>query len=162
MMNIIRIIDENDENEAVSDVTFVDYFLSLTFIYFILCAIYNECRPLTTPHSWKTLHILHYSIDFLVRDWQNFDMDWEDAVEEAQGNLVHPKDSAEGKTEQYEAEAKVYAKFRKEMSSYLESVIRTRKAEDLQSTREQIAKCYEKVGCFLLPHPGMALLSSSW
>jgi hypothetical protein len=68
--------------------------------------------------------------------------------------LTHPKDSVEGITELRAAEAKIYAKFRKEMSGYLESVIRTRKAEDLQSTREQIAKCYEKVGCFLLPHPG--------
>lgn len=92
-------------------------------------------------------------IDFLVRDWQNFDVDWADAMEEVE--LTHPRDSPQGLVEQRAVEAKVYAKFRKEMSSYLSSVIRTRKAEDLQSTREQIAKCYEKVGCFLLPHPGV-------
>ena len=81
-------------------------------------------------------------------------MDWEDAIADVE--LSHPKDSPEGIAELRAAEAQLYMKFRKEMSSYLESVIRTRKAEDLQSTREQIAKCYEKVGCFLLPHPGLS------
>jgi hypothetical protein len=65
-----------------------------------------------------------------VRDWQNFDVDWEEAVEEVQ--LSHAKDSPEGVAEQRAAEAQIYAKFRKEMCIYLESVIRTRKAEDLQ------------------------------
>ena len=67
-----------------------------------------------------------------MRDWQNFDMDWDEAVEEAQQAFSHPRDSEEGRAEQHAAEAEVYGKLRKEMSSYLESVIRTRKAEDLQ------------------------------
>ena len=57
-------------------------------------------------------------------------MDWEDAVNDV--NLCHSRDTPEGMEEFRDAEANIYIKFRKEMSSYLESVIRTRKAEDLQ------------------------------
>ena len=55
-------------------------------------------------------------------------------MEEAQQQLVSPKDSSkeEGSIALHAAKADIYQKFRKEMSSYLESVIRTRKAEDLQ------------------------------
>jgi len=42
----------------------------------------------------------------------------------------------------------------KEMDAYLEDVIKPRKQADLQSSREQITRCFEKISCFQLPHPG--------
>lgn len=99
-------------------------------------------------------------IDFLVRDWQNFDVDWEDAVNDVK--LSHPIESPEGIAEMRRAEDEIYSNFRKDMCSYLENVIRSRKAEDLQSTRDQISKCYDKVGCFLLPHPGAPVTKKNY
>jgi len=65
-------------------------------------------------------------IDFLVRDWQNFDCDGEGEI----------------------------SKLEKEMEDYLEGVIEERTAKDLQDTREQIHSCFSSIQCFLLTHPG--------
>mmetsp|Transcript_1037 Transcript_1037/g.1505 ORF Transcript_1037/g.1505 Transcript_1037/m.1505 type:complete len:537 (-) Transcript_1037:27-1637(-) len=67
------------------------------------------------------------TIEFLVRDWQNFDE--EDDMEEME----------------------------REMTEYLESVIAEREAKDLKDTREQINSCFAKVSCYLLSHPGFAV-----
>lgn len=64
-------------------------------------------------------------IEFLVRDWQNFD------------------------------EEEDYEEMEKEMEEYLDKVIADRDAKDLQDTREQIRSCFENVSCYAMTHPGM-------
>jgi hypothetical protein len=71
-------------------------------------------------------------LQFLVRDWQNFDHEYHE-----------PKDGKEQFNRCYE-----------EMQHYLKTVLKPRNASDLQSTREQITRCFDKLDCFLLPHPG--------
>jgi atlastin len=66
-------------------------------------------------------------LDFLVRDYQNFNDD-EDP-------------------EECEKESKVY----------LEEVFAARKQEDLSNTREQITSCFETIGNYVLPHPGLKI-----
>mmetsp|Transcript_20194 Transcript_20194/g.29737 ORF Transcript_20194/g.29737 Transcript_20194/m.29737 type:complete len:618 (+) Transcript_20194:325-2178(+) len=71
-------------------------------------------------------------IDFLVRDWQNFDD--EDDMEAME----------------------------KEMDEYLHSVIAERKAKDLHDTRAQITGCFEKLGCFMFTHPGFSVTKKKY
>eukprot|EP01041_Mallomonas_annulata_P010603 gene10603-22138_t len=66
-------------------------------------------------------------LDFLVRDWQNFIEDTE-----LTGN------------DEEEVEAK-YKNIQQEMESYLDKVLGTREASDLQSTREQIRMAVTKL-----------------
>jgi len=63
-------------------------------------------------------------IEFLVRDWQNFD-DEED-----------------------------FEQMEKEMDEYFEKVIADRDAKDLQETREQINSCFAETSCYAFVHPG--------
>mmetsp|Transcript_12941 Transcript_12941/g.24309 ORF Transcript_12941/g.24309 Transcript_12941/m.24309 type:complete len:630 (-) Transcript_12941:1197-3086(-) len=71
-------------------------------------------------------------IEFLVRDWQNFEDD-----------------------ENFEA-------CELEMKEYLESVLAEREASDLKDTREQITSCFEQVTCFLMTHPGFAVTKKKY
>lgn len=48
------------------------------------------------------------------------------------------------------------------MDSYLTEVLRTRNQDDLQGTRDQIARCFESLKCFLLPHPGRSVTKKTW
>ena len=68
---------------------------------------------------------------FLVRDWQNFEKEFNEG------------DSHED-----------FVQIQEEMRTYLGEVLRSRNLSDLKSTREQITRCFEKLDCFLLPHPG--------
>lgn len=71
-------------------------------------------------------------IEFLVRDWQNFDDDEDlDACED-------------------------------EMKAYIETVLAQREAADLKDTREQITSCFEEVSCFLMTHPGFAVTKKKY
>lgn len=63
-------------------------------------------------------------LDFLVRDWQDFSR----------------KQTLQEK--------------REDMKTYMKELLASRKQKDLANTREQINSCFEKVACFLLPHPG--------
>lgn len=63
-------------------------------------------------------------LDFLVRDWQDFSR----------------KQTLQEK--------------RADMKQYMKELLASRKQKDLADTREQISSCFEKVACFLLPHPG--------
>jgi len=78
-------------------------------------------------------------LQFLLRDWQNFDSDYE----EGQSDLV-------------------YQSLRADMQKYLTDVLRTRGLNDLQSTREQITRCFEKLDCYMLPHPGFAVTKKTY
>lgn len=71
-------------------------------------------------------------IEFLVRDWQNFDEEEDLEVMET------------------------------EMNEYLEAVIAERDALDLKETRDQISSCFEKVSCFMLTHPGMKVTKKTY
>ena len=48
------------------------------------------------------------------------------------------------------------------MKKYLKDVIKDRGLGDLQSTREQISRCFSTVDCFLLPHPGLAVTKKNY
>ena len=76
-------------------------------------------------------------VQFLVRDWQNFSCDWPEPEEDAIND--------------FEERNTVYAALKSEMKSYLESVIKPRGLDDLQSTRDQIMRCFENIDCYLLP-----------
>lgn len=106
-------------------------------------------------------------LQFLVRDWPNFDADWEDDCHESHLKtsdieidleneddemvMVGPSDSKSSG----DGKDAVFAKLRAEMRTYLKDVIKDRGLSDLQSTREQISRCFGTVDCFLLPHPGL-------
>lgn len=79
---------------------------------------------------------------FLVRDWQNFEADCS----------VEPGSAAGA-----EERARLCGLLRAEMGAYLSRVLQPRGAGDLQNTRDQIARCFERIDCFLLPHPGSAV-----
>lgn len=69
-------------------------------------------------------------MEFLVRDWQHFDQDME--------------------------EAKDYAGMEESMKAYLDSVLSERQDKDLKDTRDQITSCFENISCYGLVHPGFA------
>lgn len=71
-------------------------------------------------------------VEFLVRDWQNFE------------------------------EEEDLAEMEKEMEEYLETVIAERDAKDLQETREQILTCFDNVTCYGLVHPGMTVTKKKY
>jgi atlastin len=71
-------------------------------------------------------------IEFLVRDWQNF---------EEEDDL---------------------AEMEREMEEYLEKVVAERDAKDLQDTREQILTCFQTVSCYGLVHPGMEVTKKKY
>ena len=86
-------------------------------------------------------------LQFLVRDWANFDTEW-------------PTQSASFSSNQSEVQA--IADLRGEMKSELSKVISYRDKSDLQSTREQISRCFETVDAWLLPHPGTKVTNKSY
>jgi len=73
-------------------------------------------------------------IEFLVRDWQNFDTEDENDL-----------DSMEN-----------------EMAAYLEHVTADRAASDLKETRKQITSCFEEISCFMMTHPGFAVIKNKY
>jgi hypothetical protein len=56
----------------------------------------------------------------------------------------------------------VYSRLRTEMKTYMHDVIKERGLGDLQSTRDQISRCFGSVDCFLLPHPGLAVTKKNF
>ena len=73
-------------------------------------------------------------MEFLIRDWQNFDTEDETDI----------------------------ASMEAEMSAYLEHVLAERAATDLKETREQINSCFEEVSCFMMTHPGFAVIKNKY
>jgi len=73
-------------------------------------------------------------IEFLVRDWQNFDTEDESDI----------------------------AGMEEEMVAYLEHVTAERAASDLKDTRDQINSCFEEIACFMLTHPGFAVIKNKY
>lgn len=79
-------------------------------------------------------------LQFLIRDWQNFDKDYEEEEDTSEWFQV----------------------FVDGMHKYISEVLRSRDYSDLQSTREQILRCFEKLDCFMLPHPGNAVTKKTY
>jgi atlastin len=73
-------------------------------------------------------------IEFLVRDWQNFDTEDESDI----------------------------AAMEAEMMAYLEHVTAERAASDLKDTRDQITSCFEDVGCYMMTHPGFTVIKNKY
>jgi len=71
-------------------------------------------------------------MEFLVRDWQNFEDDEDLPACEA------------------------------EMKAYLETVLAERAGSDLRATREQINSCFEDVSCYLFTHPGFGVTKKKY
>eukprot|EP00903_Cladosiphon_okamuranus_P015166 g14023.t1 len=72
-------------------------------------------------------------LEFLVRDWQN-----------------------------YEDEELPGVQLQDEMNSYLADVIEDKGVKDLRDTREQITSCFEKISCFGLTHPGFDVVKKNF
>eukprot|EP00984_Skeletonema_dohrnii_P003988 scaffold1363_cov117-Skeletonema_dohrnii-CCMP3373.AAC.10 len=73
-------------------------------------------------------------IQFLIRDWQNFDTEDETDIDGMEA----------------------------EMQSYLDHVLAERAASDLKETREQITSCFEELSCFMMTHPGFAVIKNKY
>lgn len=71
-------------------------------------------------------------IEFLVRDWQNFDD--EDDLDQCE----------------------------LEMKKHLEDVIAERAAADLKDTRDQINSCFEEISCYMFTHPGIKVTKKTY
>lgn len=83
-------------------------------------------------------------LQFLVRDWQNFDTEYD------------PEETPE-------LDDATYSKLKGEMSKYLNDVLRERgDKSDLQSTREQITRCFDTLDCYIFPHPGFAVTKKNY
>jgi atlastin len=93
---------------------------------------------LTRKNSMKDMKPFQRLL-FLVRDWQNFDTEYNEG------------DSPE-----------VFEQVHTEMQAYLQEVLGSRTLSDLKSTREQIVRCFAKLDCFLLPHPGFDVTKKSY
>ncbi len=96
--------------------------------------------PTSTEDVAKHVKKPFQRLQFLVRDWQNFDKDYADE-----------EDSIE-----------LFQEFLEAMQKYVNEVLRDRSLADLQSTRDQIVRCFEKVDCFQLPHPGNAVTRKNY
>jgi atlastin len=86
-------------------------------------------------------------IDFLVRDWANFDDDDDSDEDDSSSATPTPPN---------------YAKMESAMDAYLQEVIKERDAKDLAETRQQITSCFDKVGCYLLTHPGLVVTKKKY
>lgn len=71
-------------------------------------------------------------LDFLVRDWQNFD------DENDEDTVLQ------------------------EMEEYLSEILSSRTQKDLADTREQINECFQELSCWLLPHPGFEVTKKNY
>jgi atlastin len=71
-------------------------------------------------------------LNFLVRDWQNFE-------------------------EEHDC-----GQMQREMEQYLDKVIAERDAKDLQETRQQIVACFDMITCYGLVHPGTAVTKKNF
>ena len=100
----------------------------------------TEAVPSTAPKPFQRLQ-------FLVRDWANFKEQW---PESGEGAALR------------ERESQAYSNLREEMQEYLDRLIRTRGDISLQSTRDQISRCFERVDCFMLPHPGIPITKPNY
>lgn len=119
-------------------------------------------------------------LQFLVRDWPNFDADWEqdaesssinqgmntklenEEYEEVGGLVMVGHESAENSKVAGDGKDAVYCRLRTEMKTYMHDVIKERGLGDLQSTRDQISRCFGSVDCFLLPHPGLSVTKKNF
>ena len=106
-------------------------------------------------------------LQFLVRDWQNYEVDWEEEseIQECEQHQEVDNSGAIRNTVPMTKELKqtsIYKKLRSAMETYLLTVIKDRGMTDLQTTREQITRCFNHVDCFLMPHPGFTVTKKNY
>lgn len=105
-----------------------------------LAEIAEQSKKSEATESTKSNEVKPFQrLQFLVRDWQNFDTDYEEGQPDS-----------------------VFEKLREGMQKYLNDVIKSRGLGDLQSTREQITRCFSKLDCFMLPHPGFSVVKKNY
>jgi len=80
------------------------------------------------PKQTKDAKPPFQSIEFLVRDWQHYELD-DDVDEDNQHDID-------------------YGALQKSMEDYLQKVLAERSAKDLKETREQIFGCFANVNCY--------------
>eukprot|EP01032_Pedospumella_encystans_P009521 gene9521-11199_t len=102
----------------------------------------TPAKPTTTTTTAKEVKPFQ-RLQFLVRDWQNFDTEYEE-------------------TGEIDEDKQVFGKVHQEMQKYLSDVIKTRGLNDLASTREQILRCFDKLDCYMLPHPGFSVTKKNY
>eukprot|EP01035_Chromulina_nebulosa_P018108 gene18108-23762_t len=85
-------------------------------------------------------------MQFLIRDYQNFDKDWDDDF------YIFTKEDQDSYVETYREAAR----------KYLNAVIDNKEAKDLQITRDQITRCFDSIDCYMLPHPGPAVTKKTF
>jgi len=89
----------------------------------------------------KSPHKPFQVLEFLIRDFQNFDSEDLDNFENT--NTI-PESTL------------------RMMSGYLDSVISSKAHKDLQETREQIIRCFGDIRAFMLPHPGFNVIRKTY
>ena len=108
-----------------------------------------------------------------MRDWQNFDAEYEELPASAYPTptpttAVTATAEAATTVDEEPVSAAVqeneeqFSALHAEMQSYLSEVLRSRGLGDLQSTREQITRCFDMLDCFMLPHPGFAVTRKNY
>ena len=149
-----------------------DGFVSITH------ATPTSCNTTTTAASKTKVNTvpdkIHVStckpfqrLQFLVRDWQNYEVDWEEESEVQEGEKYQEVDELGGVASsvpmtKVHKQTGIYQKLRSAMETYLMTVIKDRGMTDLQTTREQITRCFNHVDCFLLPHPGFTVTKKNY
>ena len=97
-------------------------------------ALFSEYGRVVAMTNEESVQKPFQTIEFLVRDWQHFDADEDGEIEPLE----------------------------EEMSAYLEKVLGEREAQELQNTREHIKMCFDEISCYMLTHPGMAVMNKKY
>jgi len=121
--------EENNDNDVNDD---INDELDLDNIVNPLQKSNPENEDIHKKTTTTTLHKPFQQIEFLVRDWQNFEDDEDTTACE------------------------------KEMTEYLESVLEERDASDLRDTRRQIHSCFDTISCYMMTHPGFKVTKKNY
>jgi atlastin len=99
-------------------------------------------------------------LQFVVRDWASFTPEWPSTSNDNTSTEIRHKNDI---TYTYNKEEnQCLSELHNEMKDYFHKVISQRAASDLQSTRNQISRCFETVEAYLLPHPGTIITKKSF
>ena len=94
-------------------------------------------------------------------------MEWDEEEEEEEeyedvGGLTTSSNSNDN-SKQNNRRENMFQHLLEKMKEYISDVIKDREtSSDLQSTREQINRCFDVVDCFQLPHPGLEVTKKTY